>query len=43
MKIFDYKYKARRMKDGKIVYGMTEAPSRALADKFLLESGLKII
>lgn len=43
MKIFDYKYKAKRMKDGKIVHGMTEAPSRALADKFLLESGLKSI
>ena len=43
MKIFDYKYKAKRLKDGKIVYGMTEAPSRALADKFLMETGLKSI
>lgn len=43
MKIFDYKYKAKRMKDGKIVYGMTEAPSKALAEKFLLETGLKTI
>ena len=35
MKIFDYKYRARRLKDGKIVKGVTEAPSKKMVDKFL--------
>jgi type II secretory pathway component PulF len=41
MKIFDYKYSAKRMRDGKIVKGITEAPSKSLVDKFLQEQGLK--
>jgi len=43
MKIFDYKYRAKRLKDGKIVKGITEAPSKAMVDKFLQEQGLKPI
>jgi len=43
MKIYDYKYRARRLKDGKIVKGVTEAPSKAMVDKFLQEQGLKPI
>jgi type II secretory pathway component PulF len=43
MKIFDYKYRARRLKDGKIVKGTTEAPSKTMVDKFLQEQGLKPI
>jgi|LGVF01.2.fsa_nt_gb type II secretory pathway component PulF len=43
MKIFDYKYRARRLKDGKIVKGVTEAPSKAMVNKFLQEQGMKPI
>ena len=43
MKIFDYRYRARRLKDGKIVKGMTEAPNKNMVDKFLQEQGLKPI
>lgn len=43
MKIYDYRYKAKRMKDGKIVKGMTEAPSKTLVDTFLQQNGLKPI
>lgn len=43
MKIYDYKYRAKRLKDGKVVKGITEAPSKSMVDKFLQESGLKPI
>ena len=43
MKIYDYKYRAKRLKDGKVVKGITEAPSKTMVDKFLQESGLKPI
>lgn len=43
MKIFDYKYRARRLKDGKIVKGFTEAPTKNMVNKFLQEQGLKPI
>ena len=43
MKIYDYRYRARRLKDGKIVKGITEAPSKAMVDKFLQEQSLKPI
>ena len=43
MKIYDYKYRARKLKDGKIVKGTTEAPNKAMVDKFLQEKGLKPI
>ena len=43
MKIFDYKYRARRLKDGKIVKGTTEAPSKNMVNKFLQEQGFKPI
>jgi len=43
MKIFDYKYRAKRLKDGKVVKGITEAPSKTMVEKFLMESGLKPI
>lgn len=43
MKIFDYKYRARRLKDGKVVKGQTEAPSKNMVNKFLQEQGLKPI
>ena len=43
MKIYDYKYRARRLKDGKIVSGFTEAPSKAMVDRFLQEQSLKPI
>lgn len=43
MKIFDYKYRARRLKDGKVVKGATEAPSKNMVNKFLQEQGLKPI
>ncbi|AIO18983.1 Type II secretion system protein F [Candidatus Izimaplasma bacterium HR1] len=43
MKIFDYKYRARRLKDGKIVRGLTEAPNKNMVSKFLQEQGLKPI
>ena len=43
MKIYDYRYRARRLKDGKVVKGITEAPSKAMVDKFLQEQSLKPI
>lgn len=43
MKINDYKYKAKRMKDGKIVKGTAEGPSKAIIDQFLFENGLRAI
>ena len=43
MKINDYRYKAKRMKDGKIVKGMAEGPSKAIVDQFLFENGLRAI
>lgn len=43
MKIYDYKYRAKRLKDGKVVKGTTEAPSKSMVEKFLQESGLKPI
>ncbi len=43
MKINDYRYKAKRMKDGKIVRGMAEGPSKAVVDQFLFENGLRAI
>ncbi|MCF7926078.1 MAG: type II secretion system F family protein [Candidatus Izimaplasma sp.] len=43
MKIFDYNYRARRLKDSKIIKGKTEAPSKAMVKKFLQDQGLKPI
>ncbi len=43
MVINDYKYKAKRMKDGKIVRGMAEGPSKAIVDQFLFDNGLRAI
>jgi len=43
MQINDYKYKAKRMKDGKIVKGTAEGPSKAIVDQFLFENGLRAI
>ncbi|MFP4078642.1 MAG: type II secretion system F family protein [Candidatus Izemoplasmataceae bacterium] len=43
MQINDYKYKAKRMKDGKIIKGSTEGPSKAIVDQFLFEQGLRAI
>ncbi len=43
MKIYDYRYRAKRLKDGKIVKGITEAPSKTMVDKFLQEQSLKPI
>lgn len=43
MKIFDYRYRAKRLKDGKVVKGITEAPSKAMVEKFLVEQSLKPI
>jgi type IV pilus assembly protein PilC len=43
MKINDYRYKAKRMKDGKIVKGMAEGPSKAIVDQFLFENGMRAI
>jgi len=43
MKINDYKYKAKRMRDGKIVRGKTEGPSKAIVDQFLFENGLRAL
>ena len=43
MKIYDYRYKAKRLKDGKIVKGITEAPNKTMVESFLTESGLKPI
>ncbi len=41
MQIYDYRYRARRLRDSKIVKGTTEAPSQAMVSKFLQEQGLK--
>ena len=43
MKIYDYRYRAKRLKDGKIVKGITEAPNKTMVESFLTESGLKPI
>ncbi len=43
MNIKDYRYKAKRMKDGKIVKGVTEGPSKAVVDQFLFENGMRAI
>ena len=43
MKIFDYKYRAKQLKDGKIIRGITEAPSKAMVERFLMEQSLKPI
>jgi len=43
MKIYDYKYRAKRLKDGKIVTGTTEAPNKSMVEKFLVEQSLKPI
>jgi type II secretory pathway component PulF len=43
MKIYDYRYRAKRLRDGKVVKGMTEAPSKAMVEKFLVEQSLKPI
>ena len=43
MEIYDYKYRARTLRDGKVVSGTTEAPSKAMVTKFLQEQGLKPI
>ncbi len=43
MKINDYRYKAKRMKDGKIVKGMTEGPSKTIVDQFLFDNGMRAI
>ncbi|QMS85928.1 type II secretion system F family protein [Candidatus Xianfuyuplasma coldseepsis] len=43
MQIFDYRYRARRLRDGKVVKGITEAPNKAMVSKFLQEQGLKPI
>ncbi len=43
MNIYDYRYRAKRLKDGKIIKGMTEAPSKAMVEKFLIESSMKPI
>jgi len=43
MKIFDYKYRAKQLKDGKIIRGTTEAPSKAMVERFLMEQSLKPI
>jgi type II secretory pathway component PulF len=43
MQIYDYKYKAKRLKDGKVVKGKAEAPSATMVDKFLKENGMKPI
>jgi type II secretory pathway component PulF len=43
MKIYDYKYRARSLKDGKIQKGFTEAPSKAMVEKYLIEQSLKPI
>lgn len=41
MQIIDYKYRARRLRDGKMVTGITEAPSKAMVEKYLVEQSLK--
>jgi|GEM_PF-339218 type II secretory pathway component PulF len=43
MQVNDYKYKAKRMNDGKIVKGVSEGPSKAIVDQFLFERGLRAI
>ena len=43
MKIYDYRYRAKRLKDGKVVKGITEAPSKAMVEKFLIENSMKPI
>ena len=43
MKMYDYKYRAKRLKDGKIVKGIAEGPSKTMVETFLNESGLKPI
>jgi type II secretory pathway component PulF len=43
VKIYDYRYRAKRLKDGKIVKGITEAPNKTMVESFLTESGLKPI
>ena len=43
MIIYDYKYRAKRLKDGKVVKGITEAPSKAMVERFLIEQSLKPI
>jgi len=43
MNIYDYRYRAKRLKDGKIVKGITEAPSKAMVEKFLIENSMKPI
>jgi len=43
MKINDYKYKAKRLKDGKVVRGVAEGPTKAIVDQFLLENGFRAI
>ncbi len=43
MQIHDYKYKAKRMKDSKIVKGSAEGPTRASVDQYLFDNGLRAI
>ena len=43
MIIYDYRYRAKRLKDGKIIKGKTEAPSQTMVERFLIDSGLKPI
>jgi type II secretory pathway component PulF len=43
MKIYDYRYRAKRLKDGKVVKGTTEAPSKAMVEKFIQDNGMKAI
>lgn len=43
MKIYDYRYRAKRLKDGKVVKGQTEAPSKAMVEKYIQENGMKPI
>lgn len=43
MKINDYKYKAKRLKDNKIVRGTTEGPSKKIVEQFLMDNGMRAI
>ncbi len=43
MKILDYRFRARRLKDGKIVKGSTEAPSKSMVEKYIQERGMNPI
>ncbi len=43
MVILDYKFRARRLKDGKIIKGSTEAPSKAMVEKYIQERGMNPI